>query len=268
MRLVVVALARMTALDSLRQPATWLTTGISLLLLWLSYSFGLFNFDAEDRLRMLATAGVAVGVINGLLLGVLLVSQAVHDELASRTALTLFAKPVERSEYLTGKVLGAFLAVATAGVLLAAAHALLLWWGARCGFADGFCDHDHGHDHGHQDEALPVPWSPILAAHLLGLCHAAVMAMMAGVAALRLPLTANLTACAGVFLLGHVLAGAGWFGAGVIPALSAFNLDEHIQFAHPPLPGGYVAAAGLYSALFCAGCLAVGVALFQRQDIP
>lgn len=259
--MALLALTRMTVADSVRQPVTWLMTAVSLGLLAMSYLFGMFNFEAEDRLRMLATAGVAVAVINGLFLAVVGVSQSIHDELASRTALTLFAKPLGRGTYLVGKALGVWLTVVASGLVLVAFHAALLWLGGRSSFEDSFSSHSAA-------DALHVPWQPVLVAHALGFLHGGVMACVASVLALRLALVANILICFGVFVVGHLLAGVKLMGAVVIPALALFNVDDAIQLTGQSVSWSYVASAALYTILFSAGSLLVGLSLFQRQDIP
>jgi hypothetical protein len=257
------ALTRMTLAETIRQPATWLMTGVSLSLLALSYAFGLFNFEASDRLRMLSTAGVAVGLINGLFLAVVGASHAIHEELASRTALTLFAKPVSRGSFLAGKALGVWATVALTGTVIAGVHLLALLYAQHTGFEDG---HDDGHHHGVDMEML-VPWRAVLVAHGLGLCHSAAMACVAAVLALRLGLVANIVTCFAIFIAGHLLAGFGAMGGVVIPALALFNVDDGIQLGLP-VSWAYIGITGLYTALFCAGWLLIGLAVFKRQDIP
>ncbi len=262
--MAVAALTRMTFADSIRQPVTWLMTGISLSLLAVSYAFGLFNFEAMDRLRMLATAGVAVAVINGLFLAVVLATQSVHEELVSRTALTLFAKPLGRGEFLVGKALGVWLTVAVSGVVIAAGHALVLLYALHTGFEDG---HDDGHNHGMFDPDMHAPWAAIASAHGLALGHSAVLACIGAVLALRIGLVANILVCFAIFVGGHLLAGAGTMGGLVIPGLALFNIDDCIQL-ELPISGPYLAMTALYTAWFCAGWLFIGLAVFKRQDIP
>jgi ABC-type Na+ efflux pump permease subunit len=260
--MALVALTRVTVADFARQPVTWLMTGLSLVLLCLSYLFGQFNFETQDRMRMLCTAGVAVGVINGLFLVVVGASQSVHDELSSRTALTLFAKPLGRGSFLVGKAMGIWLVTAASGLVVAAGHLGVLLWSLHTGFEDN--PHNRGWV-GMDD--LWVPWKAVLAAHALGLAHGAVFACLATVLALRLPLVANILACFAVFVAANLLAGGGLMGAVAIPALPLFNLDDSIQLPGHPLSLGYLSLTALYTALYCAGCLLTGLALFKRQDI-
>jgi hypothetical protein len=250
----------MTVADTVRQPVTWLMTLVSLALLALSFAFGMFNFEVEDRIRMLATAGVAVAVVHGLFLTVVLVSQAIHDELASRTALTLFAKPLGRGTYLVGKALGVWTTVAATTLPIAGLHLGLLWLGWSGEFEElklAVNEYTQG-----------PRWGAVLAAHGFALVHGAVLACVAAVLALRLHLAANILTCFALFVLGHLLAGLGVMGAGVVPALALFNLDDHIQLEGMRLTTGYCLGTMLYSLLFCTGSLLVGTALFERQDIP
>ena len=260
--MALVALTRLTVADSIRQPVTWLATILSLVLLVMSYLFGMFNFETQDRLRMVATAGVAVAMLNGLFLAVVGASQSVHDELASRTALTLFSKPLSRGSFLVGKALGIWLVIAGATLVIAGAHLGVLAYAQYTGFEDDPVRRDFV---GHED--LWVPWREVVMAHLLGLAHGAVMTCLATVLALRLPLVANILACFATFVVSHVAAGLGLMGGVALPALALFQVDDSIQLPGHPLSLGYLGLTLLYSAMYCAGCLAIGLALFKRQDI-
>ncbi|GDY11725.1 hypothetical protein LBMAG53_06030 [Planctomycetota bacterium] len=248
------AIVRVTVADAVRQPATWLATGLGIALVLLTGLFGMFNFEVDDRIRMTATAGIAAATVDGLVLAAVLASLAVHAELADRTALTLFAKPVSRGAYLAGKALGVFLAAAASTLVVVGTHLAVMAVGRVTGF--------EFERHLWPDEPLTVPWSAILGAHALGLMHTAVIACLATALATRIALSANLVLCAGAFVAGHLI--PGW---GPIPALAAFNADDAVQGTGLALWPWYLPAAGLYSALFGAGCLLTGLAAFQRQDI-
>jgi ABC-type transport system involved in multi-copper enzyme maturation permease subunit len=260
--MAVAALTRLTLSDTIRQPVTWLTVLVSIALLGITFLFGQFNFETQDRLRMMSTAGVAVALLNGLFLAIMGASQSVHDELSSRTALTLFAKPLSRSSFLLGKVCGIWLTIAAAGIVIGIAHGLILWAAIYTGFE---LDPSRRDFVGHED--LWVPWQEVIWAHVFALLHSAVMTCIAAILALRLPLVANILLCLAVFVLSHVAAGFGVPGTLVLPSLHVYQVDDSIQLPDHPLSLGYIGLTVLYTALYCAGCLFIGLALFKKQDI-
>lgn len=260
-------LTRLTFANAVRQPVTWLVAGLGLVLLLLSILFGQFNFVAEDRIRLLMTAGVAINILAGLFLGVVTATAAVHDELASRTALSLFAKPVGRGQFLLGKALGSWAAAACVLVVLAIAHAIALAVVNTYGFDLQHRDFAPGPG-GHEPLMAGVPWWRLAAAHTLALVNTAVLTCLAASLALRLGPVANTLICFGLFVAAHVFAGFDLSGLGIIPALHLFNLDESLQFQELRLRLDYFLLCVLYGALYSAGCLLVGLAVFNKQDIP
>jgi hypothetical protein len=260
----VFGVARLTAIDILRQPATWLVAGLGLVLVGLSLAFGMFNFDSEDRLRMMCTAGVAVQVICCLFVAVVGATSAVHDELASRTAHTLFAKPLSRADFLVGKAMGVMAGVAAVAAVIIAGHLLAVAMGAKTGFEFGRPDDGHGHG----GWELTPAWGALLMAHLLGFLQAACLTCLALVLALRLGLAANIILCAAAFVAANLLPAAGLHGAVVLPALDLLNLDEAFMQPEAPLAWARIGGAALHAGLWCVGGLLVGLALLESQDIP
>lgn len=259
------ALARLTAADLLRQPGTWLAVAVGLALLGLSLVFGMFNFAEADRMRMLCSSGIAVHALVALFVGVLGASVAVHRELAERTALTLLAKPLSRAAFLGGKALGVLAAVAACGLLIALAHAATVQLGSVTGF-----EFDRGHDHHHHhalDEPVPVPWRSLAGGHLLALAQAACLSGLAVLLALRLGLAGNIIACFAVWVVAHLLPQLGLHGAFAVPALDLLAADDAAQ-VEGGLPASTVLAGLLHAALWCAGALVLALALLKRQDLP
>ena len=256
-RMATLTLTRMTIANSIRQPVTWLMTVLALLLVALSCVFGMFNFDSGDRIRLLSTTGVAINMMHGLFLAVVLSSAAIHDELASRTALTLFAKPVSRGSFLLGKLFGVFICIALTALLVLGAHLLALY----LMYEPPKIQHISYED----DQVL---WGRILVGHLLVACNSLVFCCISSVLALRLHLIVNIVCSFGLFVLGHLLGALQWSGALLIPALNLLNIDSSLQFQNLDLSTAYVLSSIGYTAIFCAGCVCLGLALIKAQDIP
>ncbi len=257
------ALARLTAVDLLRQPATWLALLIGAALLGLSLVFGMFSFVEADRMRMLCSAGIAVHALVALFVGVVGATIAVHRELADRTALTLLAKPLSRASFLVGKAGGVLAAVALCGLLLALLHVACVHFGSITGF-----EFDRmGHSHRNPEDLVPIPWLSLLGGHALALAQAACLSCLAVVLALRLGLAGNIIACFGAWVVAHLLPQFGLHGAVVLPALDLLAADDAAQ-VEGGLPLAAVGIGLAYAGLWCSGALALGLALFERQDIP
>lgn len=157
------ALARLTFMNSVRQPVTWLVVAIGGVLVLLSLVFGVFTFADEDRLRLLATAGVAVSALAGVFLAIVLASQTVHDELASRTAAMLFVKPVERWSFLVGKAIGVWTTVVLVISVIAALHCGAIGLGLAFSIEEFTGGDAHHHHHGHIERAqVTLPMASIL----------------------------------------------------------------------------------------------------------
>jgi hypothetical protein len=259
------ALARLTAADLLRQPATWLVLLIALALIALSTVFGMFSFDDADRMRMLCSSGIAVNALAGLFLGVVGATSAVHRELADRTALTLLAKPIGRGEFLLGKALGVLAAVLACCLVVAIAHAGAVELGGTTGFRFGEGGAHGGH--AHAVDPVAVPWSSLIGGHVLALAQATCLTCLAVVLALRLGLAGNIIACFAAWVVAHLLPQLGLHGAVVLPALDLLAADDAAQ-VEGGLPWSTVGAGLAYALLWCGGALALGLALFERQDIP
>lgn len=261
------ALLRLALAEVLRQRLTLLITLVDLLLVLGSAVFGVFSFQEEDRLRLLCTAGVAVGTLGGLLLATVLAASAIQGELASRSSLILLSKPVSRGAWLTARILAAWLAAAASLILTAGAHLILVGLVSRFGFS--FLEIGTPHvDFDPQQLEYTVPWLRLLAGHGLAIAHAALFASLAGTLALRLKPTGCIIAALAVFVGSHLLAGSGLPGAVLIPDLALLNLDEAIRLPdETPFPASYFLLSLLYVLTYGTACLLTALTLFRRQDL-
>ena len=222
--------------------------------------FGMFNFDEQDRLRLLCTAGAATTMLIGLFLAVVTASKVINDELTSRTALALFAKPMSRWSFLVGKAMGAWTTAAIVVLLLAVAHLLMVWYFGSYGFS-GSENHD-----GNALEFIPI--GRVMAAQLLVIANTLVMSTLAAALALRLNLIGNIILCFAIFILAHLIGGSGFASSGLGPALQLFTIDYSLQFPEHLVTPSYLLLSLGHAALYSLAMLFLGQALFLRQDIP
>ena len=86
-----------------------------------------FNFGAPE-LKFLADCGFGAMAFFGAALTIAATAQLFFSEIENRTALTLLAKPVWRTEFVVGKFLGVAALTAVFCALLTAVLALVLFW--------------------------------------------------------------------------------------------------------------------------------------------
>ncbi len=110
------AIARNTFFESLRQPIVLVVVAAATLLLVLSNPLSAFTIG-EDQ-RMLIDLGLATVFLAGAVLAAFLATNVLGREISNRTALTVISKPVGRPVFMIGKFLGVAAALMLAVVSL------------------------------------------------------------------------------------------------------------------------------------------------------
>ncbi|HMN97654.1 MAG TPA: ABC transporter permease [Phycisphaerales bacterium] len=103
------AIARNTFSESIRQPIVLVLLVIATLLIVLSIPFSAFTM--QDDQRMFLDIGLSTVFIMGTLLAAFLATNVVNREIENGTALTVISKPVGRVPFLLGKYLGVACAI-------------------------------------------------------------------------------------------------------------------------------------------------------------
>ena len=85
-----------------------------------------FNFGLSE-LKFIADLGQGVAAFFGSILAIVASAQLFFREIDERSALTLLAKPVRRSEYLAGKFFGIMAVISLFCVLMTALIIVMLW---------------------------------------------------------------------------------------------------------------------------------------------
>lgn len=100
----ILAVARTTFTETIRQPIY----AVVVLLTWLMLilNLNLCAFSLEDDNKLLLDLGMSSLLVSGLLLSAFCASGAVSGEIEDRTVLTIVSKPVSRTAFLLGKFAG------------------------------------------------------------------------------------------------------------------------------------------------------------------
>jgi len=120
-------IARNTFLEAVRQKFFNVLVVLSIALIASANFFRQFDFGSSE-LKFIADMALGVVLLFGSLLSVFVTAQLFFNEIESRTALTILAKPVYRWEFLVGKFLGVFLVLAAFVGLMFSLLAVILYW--------------------------------------------------------------------------------------------------------------------------------------------
>ena len=121
---VMLALAVNTWKQFVRDRIFYLVLIVALLMVGFSYFLATLTI-VESR-KILLDFGLSAISLSGAMMGIYLGIVAVAKEIELRTIYTIITKPVSRSGYLAGKLLGSFLVLAAGHILLALTIRLVL----------------------------------------------------------------------------------------------------------------------------------------------
>lgn len=267
-------IARITFLEAVRQKLFSFLLLLGAALAGSSVAFRFLNFG-HGELKFVADFGFGIMFLFGSLLAVVMTAQLLYAELDNRTALTLLAKPVARSEFLLGKflgvwaVLGVFVALlcsVLAGVLLARAAEL-----APIAEAAGRVPPSV--------DAAGLAVFALLQWIRLGLVAALTLFLAAGARTFLFSVVAGMLAVLGgqlqwlaqdllakddVGVLQRTLA---WFATRAVPNLQQFNIGDALVLDPAGAPAGAASSAAFAGSLHLLAFLVLACALFRRREI-
>jgi ABC-type transport system involved in multi-copper enzyme maturation permease subunit len=246
-----------------------LTIGVFGLIL---FPFVPYNTLGED-IKMVKDEGLTLIMVLSILMALWTASLSIAEEIEGRTALTLLSKPVGRRQFILGKFLGILVPLAimflVLGALFLASVSFKVVYDARESSLSEPTLADC------QREMLQI--APGL---LLGFMEAIVLTAISVAISTRLPMLANLIICASIYVLGHLVpvladSAAGQIEfvrfvanllAAILPVLDHFNISAGIS-AGQPVPGEYLAWAGLYCLIYTAVAMLLALLLFEDRDL-
>lgn len=267
-------IARNTFVEAVRQKffSFLLLLGVGLIAL----SLAMTNFDFGDsELKFIADFGFGGVFLFGSVLAVVMSVQLFFSEIENRTALTLLAKPVRRSEFLLGKFFGIWSLLGVFVVVMCAA--LLVVLSSRAGTLSEIA----------AARGLSAPFFDAgglaVFALLQWLRLGVVAAMSIAVSSFaQTQLYAVVVSFCGVLLgqLQYIFAdfasdektGAASRGfaecvSRVVPNLQLFNLGQELVLVPDGVPAGAISAAALCGVFWIAVFAAIGAAFFRSREI-
>jgi hypothetical protein len=249
----------------------------------------LFSFYQE--VNMVREMGMATITFWGFIILVITSGIVVTQELEDRTAVTLLAKPVLRSQFLLGKFAGLVLSLVPGTIVLSGVLFLTLWMMA----SPRLPLHDHDLVLAAQAGTSPfaaawrITWQSfvlkqsgvVLQGAFLSLLQTSVLAAVAVSFSAFFPTVVSVAATTLVFILGNVssymlasveqlhvgaLSAVGRIGSYLVPNLGYFNLQMYFSEGKI-ISIRYLGLSFAYTALYVTAVFLVSCSLFQRREV-
>lgn len=265
-------IAQNTLLEAARQKLVGFLLFLALALVLGARWFRDFNFGAPE-LKFLADCGFGAMTFFGSALTIAATAQLFFSEIENRTALTLLAKPVWRTEFVVGKFLGVAALIAVFCAALTALLAAVLWW------REGQLMQEFPEAFG---GGRAISYQLVLLAGGLQWLKLAVLAAFSLLVA-SFAQTQLFTVVTGFFILvichlqylaqdayaragstiGQTLSG---LIAAVFPNFQVFTIAETLNAAAAP-PWAHVVRIGLYGLGYIAAACALAVFSFRKREV-
>lgn len=268
----VAAIAHTTAKESVSQPLFYvvLAIGIAALLL---FPFIPYNTFGED-VKMVKAEGLTLIKLLAVILALWTASVSIADEIEGRTALTLLSKPIKRWQLILGKFLGIIGPVALMFILLGVIFL-------------GSVSYKVSYDA--RETANPEPtvqqcseeMKQIVPGLVLNFLETLILASISVAISTRLPMLANITICASIYALGHlvtlivdspvgrefeIVQFMSLFLAAILPVLEHFSVETAISTGQQ-VSLGYLGLAGVYALLYSTVAMLLALLLFEDRDL-
>jgi ABC-type transport system involved in multi-copper enzyme maturation permease subunit len=222
---------------------------------------------------MLKAEGLTLIKILAVILALWAASVSIADEIEGRTALTLLSKPIGRRQLILGKFLGIVAHVAIVFVVLGALFLASISYKVVYDAREGAAAEP-------TSEQCVAEMKQITPGLALAFLEAVVLASISVAISTRLPMMANLTICASIYVLGHLVpvvvsSSVGQFAivgfvAGllsvILPVLDHFSIETAISTGQE-VPLLYLGWATVYCLLYSAVAMFVALLLFEDRDL-
>ncbi|HCR29822.1 MAG TPA: ABC transporter permease [Opitutae bacterium] len=248
-------------------------TGLAICALASSFLFREFNFGSSE-LKFIADFGFGGMTLFGSALAIIVTAQLFLGEIEHRTAMTLLAKPVFRSEFVLGKFLGVWVTVACFIGMLTLCLVLALWMresSIRLEYPEGFEQGQRLVQYG------GIIWFSLAQVFRIGILCALVIlfstyatsslfAMVMGVLVWIVGQLQHIAIEARGVVDSLVLKGIYSAVGFALPNFHLYDVGEGLAMGEV-LPISLVGKLLLYGALYSAFYLAVATASFNRREL-
>lgn len=237
-----------------------------------SFLFREFNFGSSE-LKFIADFGFGGMTVFGSALAVIVSAQLFYGEIEHRTALTLLAKPVFRSEFVLGKFLGAWATVACFLGMMTVCLALALWWRETSIMAEYPDEFESGRI---VKYGAIIGFSAIQALRIGILCSIVILfstyatsslfAMVMGVLIWIVGQLQHIATEAWTSVDSWVLKGVYALASFALPNFHLFDVGDRLALGES-IPGAIYAKLAVYALLYMSFYLAVAGASFNRREL-
>lgn len=269
MKSITIALA--TAKETIRQPSFFVIAFFAAALLVGTIFVPYFTFG-ED-IKMYKDTGLTTISFFCMLLALLTSSSTVAEEIEGKTAITLLSKPINRRQFIVGKLLGILMGVLLLYLILGGLFAGGVWYKIPYDLRESAGTLEAGMRTGQVLQVLP--------GLVLGFLEVTILTSISVALSTRLPMLVNLIVCIAIFFLGHlspVLVEAtrntqqlihfmAQLFAWVLPPLELFNAGPSIATGAVIPWVGYVLPALGCCVLYSGAALFFAFLLFEDRDL-
>lgn len=266
------AIGANTFREAVRMKLFLAMTALAICALASSFLFREFNFGSSE-LKFIADFGFGGMTVFGSALAVIVTAQLFYGEIEHRTAYTLLAKPIHRSEYLLGKFLGAWTTVACFIAMLTVCLVFALWWRETSILAEYPEDFKDGRRIVRYGDI--IGFSVVQTLRIAILCAAVVLFSTYATSSLFAMVMGMLVWIVGQ--LQHIAVEAwaavdSWFLKGIyalasfaLPNFHLFDIGENLALGEA-LSGSLIGKLFVYALLYTTFYLAVAAASFNRRE--
>ncbi|MEZ6047523.1 MAG: ABC transporter permease subunit [Planctomycetaceae bacterium] len=263
-------IARATAKEAVRQPIFILLLLFGLFFLVLITFLPFFSLGSD--LKMMKDCGLMHILISCLLLAVWTSSTSIASEIEGKTAMTLLSKPINRRQFIVGKLAGIVNAIFMLWLPLSVFFLMLVFYKTY------YEDRETGNS---MEVGMRMLLTfQIVPGLILLLMESIVIASISVAISTRLPMFVNIVVCLVIFILGQLTPVlveqsafkiefvqfiAQWL-ATIIPSLENYNVQTAIQRDTLIAPH-YLGWLGLYSLIYCSIAMLFAFILFEDRDL-